>query len=123
MVSSGYKHTYVNAPAIPPAPAPIRARSKTERFFMRDWILGLFLDVGFSHFGNLGVVTVSVETAVDARGMDLLQLLAGSSHFLDLGRGFKVGRQCKNLGLIWGSVETEVEAKARELFWGRMFGF
>lgn len=91
---------------------------------MRDWIRGLSLDVGFSHFGNLGVVIVSVETAVDARGIDLLQLLVGSSHFLDLGRGFKVGlSQFKNLGLIWGSVETEIEAKARELFWGRMFEF
>lgn len=42
----------MKAPAIPPPPAPMRARSRTERFFIRDWVRGEFLDVGLRHFGG-----------------------------------------------------------------------
>lgn len=51
----------MKAPAIPPPAAPIRARSATVRFLMRAWTLGLFLVVGFSHFGALR------ERAVEAK--------------------------------------------------------
>ena len=51
----------MKAPAMPPAPAPMRARSKTVRDFMRVWALGLFLEVGLSQFGDLGVVEVEAK--------------------------------------------------------------
>lgn len=56
-------------PAKPPPPAPIRARSKTVRFFIMVCALGLFLVVGLSQVWNLGEIWVSVEDMeVEANG-------------------------------------------------------
>lgn len=44
----------MNAPAIPPAPAPIKARSKTERFLNRALNCGEPRVEGFSQFGKMG---------------------------------------------------------------------
>lgn len=59
----------MNAPAIPPPPAPIKARSKTERCFISVWIFGLLRDAGFIHFRNPGPGLES-ETEADANGGD-----------------------------------------------------
>lgn len=60
---------------MPPPAAPIRARSRTVRFLIRDWALGGFFEVGLGHFcglnavewwGSLLVVVVVVESEVEA---------------------------------------------------------
>lgn len=68
----------MKAPAIPPPPAPIKARSKTERCFISVWIFGLLRDAGFIHFKKPGLESES-ETEADANGGD---------GFLDLVRDF-----------------------------------
>lgn len=45
----------MNAPAIPPPPAPMRARSKTERDFMRDLV------VGAADLANIGEAGCDIE--------------------------------------------------------------
>ena len=47
MVSSGWRHMYVKAPAMPPPAAPIRARSRTKRVLRRAWVWGFKVGVGF----------------------------------------------------------------------------
>lgn len=39
---------------------------------MRDWTLGLFLEVGSSHFEKLGVVLGLEEIEFEAKGRDLM---------------------------------------------------
>lgn len=60
----------MNAPAMPPAPAPIIARSKTVRVFISDWVLGLFFAAGLSQVSNWlagGFDWVSIEIEVDRK--------------------------------------------------------
>lgn len=57
---------------MPPPAAPIRARSRTERFLIRDWALGRLFEVGLSHFCGFNAVdwwrpvVVVVESEVEA---------------------------------------------------------
>ena len=52
----------MNAPAMPPPAAPMRARSRTVRFFIKVWAFGAGLEVGRIHFGLwVGYVAVVVE--------------------------------------------------------------
>lgn len=64
----------MNAPAIPPPAAPMRALSRTERFFRRDCGRGEFLDAGSSHFGGLREMAVEEKLgrggATGLRGED-----------------------------------------------------
>ncbi|KAK2658877.1 hypothetical protein Ddye_005410 [Dipteronia dyeriana] len=65
-----------------------KARSKTERFFMKDWTLGLFLEVGLSQFVDLG----SVETVVVAAngGFWLQNEMEAKFRWFLMGLGFGV---------------------------------
>lgn len=49
----------MKAPAIPPAPAPIRARSKTDRCLRTA--LGAAIDVDFVGFWSLSSIDMEVE--------------------------------------------------------------
>lgn len=54
----------MNAPAIPPAPAPMKARSKTERVFRRERDFEDFsrlLEMGFSWFSIWASKGIEVE--------------------------------------------------------------
>lgn len=52
----------MKAPAMPPAPAPMRARSKTVRVLMRERALREFRGAGLSQFeGDLGVEEVEAK--------------------------------------------------------------
>lgn len=55
----------MNAPAIPPAPAPIKARSKTERFLNRVLTCGEPRVEGFSQFGKMGFCGFSILGAME----------------------------------------------------------
>lgn len=76
----------MNAPAIPPAPAPIKARSKTERFLNRALTCGGPRVEGFSQFGKMGFCGFSI---LGAREMEVEA-------------NFKVGLGFVAVGL-WGS--------------------
>uniref|UniRef100_A0A2P2PR71 Mitochondrial substrate carrier n=1 Tax=Rhizophora mucronata TaxID=61149 RepID=A0A2P2PR71_RHIMU len=74
---------------MPPPAAPIRARSETERFFMRDWTLGLFLDVGLSHCGALGAIWAFREIELEAkRGKSMVMACLWSWSSTSRLRGF-----------------------------------
>lgn len=55
----------MKAPAMAPPAAPTTARSRTDKFFIRDCILGLFLEAGLNQLGDLGVKTCASEDDKD----------------------------------------------------------